>query len=66
MKKLEERAAAIGRTAQERIMLRLEQQLREQGIAAEGEGDRLICSGKKLVKRWLSDSSLRFITGLMR
>jgi hypothetical protein len=66
VKRLEERAAAIGRAAQERALVRIEQALRERHIQAELRDGAVVLSGQRLVQRWLRDSSLRFVTGLMR
>ena len=66
MNNLERKAAAIGQAAQRRALARIERALREQHIAAEVRGDQVVLSGRGLVKRWLSEASLRFITGLMR
>ena len=66
MKKLEERAAAIGRAAQRRKIDEVARTLGDMGIKAKTSPDSVTLSGRYLVRRWLSDSSLRFITGLMR
>jgi hypothetical protein len=66
MKDLERKAAAIGQAAQRRALARIERTLREQRIAAQVQGDQVVLSGRGLVKRWLSEASLRLITGLMR
>ena len=66
MKRLEERAAAIGRTAQQRALVRIERALREQHVQAELRDGAVVLSGQRLVRRWLSEASLRFVTGMMR
>ena len=66
MKKLEERAAAIGRAAQRRRIAQIERALIGMGIKAEARANGIAMSGKGLVKHWLSAASLRFITGLTR
>ena len=66
MRKLEERAAAIGRAAQRRKVVEISEEAGRLGVRAEARSDAVVLSGKGLVKRWLSEASLRFITGLMR
>ena len=66
MKRLEERAAAIGRAAQQRALARIGQSVREQGVGAELRDGAVVLSAHRLVRRWLSEASLRFVTGLMR
>jgi hypothetical protein len=66
LKKLEERAAAIGSAAQRRRIAQIERALTGMGIKAEARVDGIAMSGKRLAKHWLSDASLRFITGLTR
>ena len=66
MKRLQDKAAAIGRAAQRRKIDGIERAATDLGIRAESGADRVTLSGPGLVKRWLSDTSLRFITGLMR
>ena len=66
MKTLEDRAAAIGVAAKRRKIAEIEQALGAMGIKAAASGDKLTLSGKGLVKRWLNEASLRFITGPMR
>ena len=66
MKRLEERATAIGKKAQERTLARIERALREQHVQAELRDGAVVLSGQRLVRRWLSEASLRFVTGLMR
>ena len=68
MKRLEERGAAMARGAQRRTVERIVSRIRETvpWIRVEAEGDRVVMSGRRLVRRWLNEASLRFITGLMR
>jgi len=66
MKKLEERAAAIARAAQRRKIGEIEHSADELGVRVEAGADEVILSGRGLVRRWLNEASLRFITGLMR
>ena len=66
MKKLEQRGAAIVRNAQRRKIIEVERTIARMGIRAEARGDAVVLSGRGLVRRWLNEASLRFITGLMR
>ena len=66
MKKLEKRAAAIGRAAQRRRIADIEEVVARMGIRAETRADAVVLSGRGLVKRWLNETSLRFVTGLTR
>lgn len=66
MRKLEERATAMGHMAQRRKIREIAHQLSEQGVQAEALDNSVVLTGRGLLKRWLNEASLRFITGLTR
>jgi hypothetical protein len=65
MEKMISRGDAIARDAQQRQVQRVAQQLR--GIfgsaAVQVEEARVLVRGRGMIKRWLIDPSLRFLTG---
>lgn len=68
MNKLEKRAEQVARArrqiAMERIAARLEEQLH--GVRIELEQSEIRIVGRDLVKRWLSDTGLRFVAGMVK
>lgn len=65
MEKLIERGEQLARDAQARQVKRVAEQLRSLfgGAAVDVEEARVIVSGRGIIKRWLIDPSLRFLTG---
>jgi len=61
LKRGEELARAAQRERTKRIASRLKQLVG--GIAIEVEEARVLVSGRGLLKRWLTDPQLRFLTG---
>ena len=61
LKRGEELAATAQRERTERIASRLRQLVG--GVAIEVEEARVLVSGRGLLKRWLIDPQLRFLTG---
>ena len=66
MRNLEQRAAEIGRMAQRRKTDEIARALQERGVATERRDYMLFLSSKGLIKRWLSEASLRFVGSLLR
>jgi hypothetical protein len=64
MRELEQRAAVIGLMEQRRKIGKIARELSDQNFQAEILDDAVAVTGRGLVKRWLSEASLRFITGL--
>jgi predicted NBD/HSP70 family sugar kinase len=65
MEKLLDRGQALAGDAQQRKLAEVAGQLRAMfGNAVEIEGDRVLVSGRGIMKRWLIDPSLRFLGGL--
>lgn len=65
MERLVSRGDAISREAQRREVQRVAQQLRRifGSAAVEVEEARVLVRGRGMIKRWLIDPSLRFLTG---
>jgi hypothetical protein len=65
MNNLIERAEARAQAAQRRKIAEVAARLREiiRGASIEVEEARILVRGKGLVKRWLIDPSLRFLSG---
>jgi len=61
MGRLMARAHSIAREAQRRRLEKLGAVLGEKGISAEVGSESLVCRGRLLTQRWLSDPALRFI-----
>lgn len=61
MSRLMARAHSIADAAKRRRLEDLGSLLRERGISAEVGSDSLVCRGRRLTQRWLSDPALRFI-----
>ena len=66
MRKLEVRAATVVRAAQRRKISEIARELGEQGVQAQMLDDAVVLTGKGLMKRWLAEASLRFMTGFLR
>ena len=66
MKRLQQRATEIGRAAQRRKVAEIKHATGDIGIRAEALDDAVVLRGSGLVMRWLSETSLRFVTGLLR
>ena len=68
MKRLLERAAEIGRIVQRRKIDELGDLLRAAVPDAniERSGGQIVLSGRRLMRRWLNDASLRFVAGQLR
>ena len=68
MKRLDQRgqelARARRRIAIDRIVARLEEQLR--GVRVEADQSQIRISGSGLVKRWLTETQLRFVADLVK
>lgn len=54
------RAEAIARSAQQRRLEQLASAMRAIGVSADVASDSILCRGKRLVARWLSDPAFRF------
>lgn len=65
MEKLIERGEQLASDAQARQVKRVAEQLRSLfgSAAVDVEEARVIVSGRGIIKRWLIDPSLRFLTG---
>jgi len=68
MRKLSNRAGAIARAEQQRQLLRLAGRARElvRDATIEVEEARILVRGRGIVKRWLIDPSLRFLSSGLR
>jgi hypothetical protein len=68
MRKLVERAQALARAEQRRAIARIAGRIRElvSDASIEVEEARVLVSGRGIVKRWLIDPSLRFLSGGQR
>jgi hypothetical protein len=68
MTKLQKRGEAIARARQKLAIDRVEARLREQiaAVQIEVEQFEIRIRGAGLVKRWLTDSGLRFISDLVK
>jgi hypothetical protein len=68
MRNLVNRAQAIARAEQRRQVLRIAARTRElvSDASIEVEEARILVSGRGIVKRWLIDPSLRFLSGGQR
>jgi hypothetical protein len=65
MAKLASRGAEIARTAQQRRLRAIAEQLKGMigSASVEVEDARVLVRGKGMIKRWLIDPSLRFLAG---
>lgn len=63
MRRLQERAAEIGRARQRREIARIADALRGRmrGGSVEEGASTVVLTGKRLTRRWLADPALRFI-----
>ena len=66
MERMVGRGEEIARRAQQVMILQLAARLEEFFGEASVEGSRVAVSGRGLVRRWLSDSRLRFIGSELR
>lgn len=68
MKQLEKRAEELARTRQRIAIDRIEARLREQlnGVHIEVEQFEIRIRGAGLVKRWLTETGLRFVGALVK
>jgi hypothetical protein len=62
------RAESIARAGQRRKLYQVAEQLRDvlNGASVEVEEARVLVRGRGIVKRWLIDPSLRFLSGGMK
>lgn len=65
MARLAERGEQLAERAQQRAARRAAERLSELigGRAVELDGTRILVSGRELIRRWLTDPALRFLSG---
>ena len=68
MRQLEKRGERRAREQQARVLRLLAERLDEQlrGVRVEVEQSEIRLVGRNLVKRWLSETGLRFVAGMVK
>jgi hypothetical protein len=68
MENLLTRADALAHAEQQRKLVQVAGELKEllRGVTIEVEETRILMSGRGILKRWLLDPSLRFLSGGLR
>lgn len=66
MKQLLKRGEQLARDMERRRLEQIAAGIRDLGVSVASEGSTLVLTGRKLIRRWLSDPALRFVGRLDR